>query len=201
MDKKDITVEVADGVLSIKGEKKEERVEKDKNRYYHYERSLANLSASLNSLKGWLLDSGCCDNGLLRLLGLGIIVTRHGINDRRGNVDDVGHSVPLRDLNEPLGCDDVIPLELLGVEAAYLRMGAYKVSALRQRLFQGPGSDRSPTSTRISGCHSLRMAQFFTCLSMMTSGRRDSSFAVQEQILTDEAGGPSNYRLPSRHTT
>jgi HSP20 family protein len=39
MDKKDITVEVSDGVLSIRGEKKEEKFEKDKNRYYHFERS------------------------------------------------------------------------------------------------------------------------------------------------------------------
>jgi HSP20 family protein len=39
MDKKDITVGVSDGVLSIKGEKKEEKFEKDKDRYYHLERS------------------------------------------------------------------------------------------------------------------------------------------------------------------
>ena len=39
MDKKDIIVEVADGVLSIRGEKKEEKFEKDKGRYCHFERS------------------------------------------------------------------------------------------------------------------------------------------------------------------
>src|SRR5271157_4204924 len=39
MDKKDLKVEIADGILSISGEKKEEKSEKDKDRYYHYERS------------------------------------------------------------------------------------------------------------------------------------------------------------------
>jgi HSP20 family protein len=39
MDKKDIVVEVSDGVLSIRGEKKEEKFEKDKDRYCHFERS------------------------------------------------------------------------------------------------------------------------------------------------------------------
>ena len=52
MDKKDITVEVADGVLSIKGEKKEERVEKDKNRYYHYERSFGQFKREFKLPEG-----------------------------------------------------------------------------------------------------------------------------------------------------
>ncbi|HUI94061.1 MAG TPA: Hsp20/alpha crystallin family protein [Chitinivibrionales bacterium] len=38
LDKKDIAVEVKNGVLSLSGEKKEEKTEKEKNRYYHYER-------------------------------------------------------------------------------------------------------------------------------------------------------------------
>jgi HSP20 family protein len=38
LDKKDIAVEIKNGVLSLSGEKKEEKTEKDKNRYYHYER-------------------------------------------------------------------------------------------------------------------------------------------------------------------
>ncbi len=38
LDKKDITVEVKNGVLAISGEKKEEKTERDKNRYYHFER-------------------------------------------------------------------------------------------------------------------------------------------------------------------
>ena len=38
LDKKDITVEVKNGVLAISGEKKEEKSERDKNRYYHFER-------------------------------------------------------------------------------------------------------------------------------------------------------------------
>jgi HSP20 family protein len=37
-DKKDISVEIKNGVLSISGEKKEDKTEKDKDRYYHYER-------------------------------------------------------------------------------------------------------------------------------------------------------------------
>lgn len=39
IDKKDLKVEVSNGVLSIKGEKKEEKYDKDKNNYYHFERS------------------------------------------------------------------------------------------------------------------------------------------------------------------
>jgi HSP20 family protein len=38
LDKKDIVVEIKNGVLSLSGEKKEEKTEKDKGRYYHYER-------------------------------------------------------------------------------------------------------------------------------------------------------------------
>jgi len=39
MEKNDIKVEVENGVLSIRGEKKAEKMEKDKNHYYHFERS------------------------------------------------------------------------------------------------------------------------------------------------------------------
>jgi HSP20 family protein len=39
MEKSDIKVEVANGVLSISGEKKAEKMEKDKEHYYHFERS------------------------------------------------------------------------------------------------------------------------------------------------------------------
>jgi HSP20 family protein len=38
LDKKDIAVEIKNGVLAISGEKKEEKTEKDKDRYYHFER-------------------------------------------------------------------------------------------------------------------------------------------------------------------
>jgi|SRR5271157_2073411 HSP20 family protein len=38
LDKKDISVEVKNGVLAISGEKKEEKTERDRNRYYHFER-------------------------------------------------------------------------------------------------------------------------------------------------------------------
>jgi HSP20 family protein len=38
LEKKDINVEIKNGVLSLSGEKKEEKTEKDKNRYYHFER-------------------------------------------------------------------------------------------------------------------------------------------------------------------
>jgi len=38
LDKKDITVEIKNGVLAISGEKKEEKTERDKDRYYHFER-------------------------------------------------------------------------------------------------------------------------------------------------------------------
>jgi len=46
MDKKDIKVEVENEVLTISGEKKEEKTEKDKNRYYHLERSYGAFSRS-----------------------------------------------------------------------------------------------------------------------------------------------------------
>ena len=39
LDKKDIKVEVENGVMTISGEKKEEKVEREKNRYYHLERT------------------------------------------------------------------------------------------------------------------------------------------------------------------
>jgi HSP20 family protein len=39
MKKDDINVEIKEGVLAISGEKKEEKVTKEKNRYYHLERN------------------------------------------------------------------------------------------------------------------------------------------------------------------
>jgi HSP20 family protein len=38
LDKKDISIEIKNGVLAISGEKKEEKTERDKDRYYHFER-------------------------------------------------------------------------------------------------------------------------------------------------------------------
>jgi HSP20 family protein len=46
LDKKDIKVEVENGVLTISGEKREEKTEKDKNRYYHYERTFGSFCRS-----------------------------------------------------------------------------------------------------------------------------------------------------------
>ncbi len=46
LDKKDIKVEVENGVLMISGEKKEEKTEKEKNRYYHYERTYGSFCRS-----------------------------------------------------------------------------------------------------------------------------------------------------------
>jgi HSP20 family protein len=46
LDKKDIKVEVENGVLSIKGEKKEEKVEREKDHYYHLERTFGSFSRS-----------------------------------------------------------------------------------------------------------------------------------------------------------
>jgi len=46
LDKKDIKVEVENGVLTISGEKKEEKVEQDKNHYYHLERSFGSFCRS-----------------------------------------------------------------------------------------------------------------------------------------------------------
>jgi HSP20 family protein len=38
MDKNDIAVEIKNGVLAISGEKKEEKSEREKDKYYHFER-------------------------------------------------------------------------------------------------------------------------------------------------------------------
>ncbi len=46
LDKKDIKVEVENGVLTISGEKKEEKVEQEKNRYYHLERTYGSFCRS-----------------------------------------------------------------------------------------------------------------------------------------------------------
>jgi HSP20 family protein len=46
LDKKDIKVEVENGVLSLSGEKKEENVEREKNHYYHLERSYGSFRRS-----------------------------------------------------------------------------------------------------------------------------------------------------------
>jgi HSP20 family protein len=46
LDKKDIKVEVENGVLTISGEKKEEKVEQEKNRYYHLERAYGSFCRS-----------------------------------------------------------------------------------------------------------------------------------------------------------
>ena len=46
LEKKDIKVEVENGVLTISGEKHEEKTEKDKNRYYHYERTYGSFCRS-----------------------------------------------------------------------------------------------------------------------------------------------------------
>jgi HSP20 family protein len=43
LDKNDISVEVKNGVLSISGEKKEEKTERDKNHYYHFERKFGSF--------------------------------------------------------------------------------------------------------------------------------------------------------------
>lgn len=44
--REDIKVSMADGVLSISGEKKHEVEKKEKNRYYHFERSYGQFSRS-----------------------------------------------------------------------------------------------------------------------------------------------------------
>jgi len=46
IDRKDIKVEVENGVLSIRGEKKEEKVEREKNHYCHLERSYGSFRRS-----------------------------------------------------------------------------------------------------------------------------------------------------------
>ncbi len=46
LDKKDIKVEIENDVLTISGEKKEEKTEREKNRYYHYERSYGSFCRS-----------------------------------------------------------------------------------------------------------------------------------------------------------
>jgi HSP20 family protein len=44
LDKKDIAVEIKNGVLAIRGEKKEEKIEQEKDHYYHLERRFGSFS-------------------------------------------------------------------------------------------------------------------------------------------------------------
>jgi len=48
MDKENLTVSVKDGMLSIVGEKKQEVEKKEKDRYYHFERSYGRFERSFN---------------------------------------------------------------------------------------------------------------------------------------------------------
>ena len=48
MGKEDILIGVENGVLSIKGEKKEQKKEHEKGRFYHYERSYGSFIRSFN---------------------------------------------------------------------------------------------------------------------------------------------------------
>ncbi|MBD3418526.1 MAG: Hsp20 family protein [Chitinivibrionales bacterium] len=48
LDKKDVTVTVEDGVLTIEGEKQSEHEKKEKGRYYHLERSYGKFSRSFS---------------------------------------------------------------------------------------------------------------------------------------------------------
>jgi HSP20 family protein len=48
MTREDIAVSVENGVLTISGEKKEEKREHDKNKFYHYERSYGKFCRSFN---------------------------------------------------------------------------------------------------------------------------------------------------------
>jgi len=69
MAKEDISVNVENGVLSITGEKKEERREHEKNRFYHYERSYGKFCRSFNLPDD--VDAGAIEavykNGVLEL--------------------------------------------------------------------------------------------------------------------------------------
>jgi HSP20 family protein len=46
LDKKDVKIEIKDGVLSISGEKKQEKKEKEKGKYHYYERSFGSFNRS-----------------------------------------------------------------------------------------------------------------------------------------------------------
>lgn len=69
MDKNAIKVEVEKGVLSISGEKKVDKMEKDKNHYYHFERSYGAFNRSFKLPEN--VDSEHVDakyaNGVLEL--------------------------------------------------------------------------------------------------------------------------------------
>jgi len=70
LDKKDIKVEVENGVMTISGEKKEEKTEREKNRYYHYERSYGSFCRSFklpDNVSNEHIDAKYA-NGVLELL-------------------------------------------------------------------------------------------------------------------------------------
>lgn len=46
LDKKDVKIEIKEGVLSISGEKKQEKKEKDKGKYHYFERSYGSFKRS-----------------------------------------------------------------------------------------------------------------------------------------------------------
>jgi HSP20 family protein len=69
LDKKDIKVEVENGVLTISGEKKEEKVEREKNHYYHLERSYGSFCRSFKlpeNVSGGQVDAKYA-NGVLEV--------------------------------------------------------------------------------------------------------------------------------------
>jgi HSP20 family protein len=69
MSKEDIALTVENGVLTIRGEKKEERKESEKGRYYHYERTFGKFQRAFNLPEDVDADSIAAkyDNGILEL--------------------------------------------------------------------------------------------------------------------------------------
>jgi len=70
IDKNDIKVEVENGILSISGEKKAEKTEREKDRFYHFERSYGSFSRTFKLPENVGADTieAKFNNGVLELL-------------------------------------------------------------------------------------------------------------------------------------
>ena len=86
-----------------------------------------------------LLDAGVENKFLLRLFRLGVIVDRHGIDDRGRDVDDVGDVVANGNFEHALGGSDVVAHKLSGVDSADLRVTVHQMRAADKLLLPGAG--------------------------------------------------------------
>lgn len=79
--------------------------------------------------KNDLADTGCGDQRFLGLLGLCVVVNGQGIDDGRGDVDEIADVGLERSVKQAFRCQNVVADELFVMESADLRMAADEVGA------------------------------------------------------------------------